>query len=99
MNSSNLSGILTRDPVLRYSESGRPQTRLEIRCHSGFGKVDGKTVKTYTTLPVYVFGEKAERVAGWLREGYIVEVSAKLKAKGDMVVIEADWVEEVRHAG
>jgi single-stranded DNA-binding protein len=78
VNSVTLSGILARDPQLRYVNN-KPETMLSVICTTYEPSSGGKWQKVSTTIPVIVKGQNAERVAGWFSGGSAVEIEGKLK--------------------
>lgn len=72
MNSVNLVGRLTRDPELRYGQSGTGYTRFTIAVDRPFKK-DGQPDADF--IPVLTFGKTAEACANYLKKGRLCSVS------------------------
>jgi single-stranded DNA-binding protein len=79
LNTVILSGALAREPQLSYG-TRPPRTRLDVVCHYPARDDGGKWVRQHTIVPVVVDGDKAERTAGWLKEGMVVEVEGSIRA-------------------
>jgi single-stranded DNA-binding protein len=75
----NLTGVLERNPELRYS-NGRPATKLFVATASPQKGADGKWGAIRTIIPVLVDESKAERIAGWFKAGMRVEITGRLKS-------------------
>ena len=79
MNVVNLTGILARDPILRYRDD-RPSVMLNVTTFTHKKDSSGKWRAVPTTIPVLVDESKAERVAGWFNAGAAVEITGRLKS-------------------
>lgn len=72
MNSVNLVGRLTRDPELRYGQSGTGYARFTIAVDRPFKK-DGQPDADF--IPVLTFGKTSEACANYLKKGRLCSVS------------------------
>jgi single-stranded DNA-binding protein len=79
MNVVNLTGVLARDPILRY-RGDLPSVMLEVTTFTHKKDSSGKWHAVPTTIPVLVDESKAERVAGWFKTGAQVEITGRLKS-------------------
>jgi single-stranded DNA-binding protein len=79
VNAVNLTGVLARNPELRYP-NGRPSAKLFVTTASPQKGADGKWSAVRTIIPVLVDESKAERIAGWLKAGMRVEITGRLKS-------------------
>jgi single-stranded DNA-binding protein len=79
MNAVNLTGVLARDPILRYRED-RSAVMLEVTTFTRKKDSSGKWRAVPTTIPVLVGENNAERVAGWFKSGAQVEITGRLKS-------------------
>jgi single-stranded DNA-binding protein len=73
INVATITGVLAREPRMDYG-SGTPMARLIVACFDLVKGEDGKWAKRRTAIPVVVEGKNAERTAGWLKEGMMVEI-------------------------
>lgn len=104
MNVVNLTGVLARDPILRYRWD-IPAVMLEVTTFTLKKDSSGKWRSVPTTIPVLVGERKAERVAGWFKGGAAVEITGRLKsmkietASGPVSVpaVEAVTVNEIKN--
>ncbi|MDR1516260.1 MAG: single-stranded DNA-binding protein [Synergistaceae bacterium] len=78
INVATITGVLTREPRMNY-DSGTPKARLIVACFDLVKDADGKWAKRRTIIPVVVEGKNAERTAGWLREGMMVEIEGSVR--------------------
>jgi single-stranded DNA-binding protein len=85
-------------------DSGLPKARMDVACFDLVKGGDGKWAKRRTIIPVVVEGKNAERTAGWLKEGMMVEVEgsvrgavvASVSGRGTTCFILARRVERVK---
>lgn len=71
MSDTNLcimSGRLTADPVLRFTQTGKAVSSFRLACNEVFGSGDERKEVT-TFAPVVVWGATAETVSTWLKKG------------------------------
>ena len=97
INQVIVSGVLERDPDLRFDEESRKaRVRLDVRCERPVKDRNGKWIRTTEIIPVYMVGTEAERVAGWNRQGGHVEIVGKLRPCGKGCIVVALHVESVK---
>lgn len=80
VNTVILTGVLARDPILGYSDSHRAKTRLDVVVSDFVRQEDGRWKPVPMTIPVVLYGESAERAAGYLEKGSPVEIEGKIKS-------------------
>lgn len=73
----NVTGNLTEDPELRYTNSGTPYARLRIAENHQFTNRDGNKVEKTSYHTVVCWRELAENVANSVRKGMRVMVSGR----------------------
>lgn len=96
INQVVISGVLERDPYLRFDEKKIAKVRLDVRCDRIVKGQDGKWVKDAEIIPIYMAGLKAERIAGWNKQGYHVEILGRLMPSGKGCIVVALRVESVK---
>ncbi len=73
MNKVHLIGNLTRDPEVRYTQSGKAVARFTIAIDDGYGE------NKRTDFPtIVVWGKTAETIANNLHKGSKVAVNGKI---------------------
>jgi single-stranded DNA-binding protein len=102
VNSVAITGVLARDPILRY-DGDKKIVKLYIDTPLRKKGADGKWTNVPNIVPVTSEGMNAERLAGWLKEGMYVEVEGQIigfdfdlrgkKAKAcSIAAIRVDWL-------
>ncbi len=77
-----LTGRLTSDPDLRYTQSGRPMLRFDIAVNRRWINPEtGQAEEEVTFVPVVVWGKQAETCAAYLRKGRQVAVDGRLRVR------------------
>ena len=76
MNKVHLIGNLTRDPEVRYTQSGKAVCTFSIAVNDGYGE----NKKAYF-FPVVVWGKSAEACGNSLHKGSKVAVTGKLTSR------------------
>ena len=76
MNRVSLVGRLTRDPELRYTESGKAVTNFSIACNTGYGEK-----RTTEYVDCVAWEKQAEAVAERARTGTEVFVDGRLQTR------------------
>ena len=71
-------GNLTRDPELRYVQSGRPVCKFGLATNRRFKKADGEMGEETCFVDVTVWGRQAETVNEYLRRGAGAFVEGRL---------------------
>jgi single-strand DNA-binding protein len=67
-------GRLGRDAEVRYTQAGTPVTTFAVAIEDGFG---GN--KTTTWLDCAMFGERGEKIAGYIRKGDRIGVTGSIR--------------------
>ena len=78
LNSVNIMGNLTRDPELRYTNSGRPICNLSIANNRVYTS-NGEKVSEVSYFDVEVWGVVGENCSKYLSKGSGVIVEGRLK--------------------
>ena len=73
MNKVHLIGRLTRDPEVRYTQSGKAVAKFTLAVDDGYGES-----KRTDFPPVIVWGKTAETVGNSLQKGSKVAVNGKI---------------------
>ena len=74
-----LTGRLTDDPELRYTQSGRARTRFSIAINRRYRDKEGNLQEETTFVPIVVWGPQAEACANFLSKGRQVAVDGRLR--------------------
>lgn len=74
MNSCNFVGRLGRDAEVRHTSAGTPVTTFAVAIEDGFGER-----KTTTWIDCAMFGERGEKVAGYIRKGDRIGVTGSIR--------------------
>ena len=72
-------GNLTRDPELRYTQSGKPIAKLGLAVNRNFKTADGEKREEVTFVDVDVFGVTADNCGRYLKKGRPVLIEGRLK--------------------
>ena len=80
LNKVLIAGRLTRDPDLRYTNSGKPFCRLGVANTRYFKKQDGERGEDTTFVDVVIWGNQAEWIGQRLRKGRPVIVEGNLRS-------------------
>lgn len=72
-----LVGRLTRDPEMRYTQSGIAVTRFTLACDRPFAGQDGKRETDF--IDCVVWRKQAENVAQYLKKGSMAGVDGRLQ--------------------
>lgn len=78
LNSVNIMGNLTRDPELRYTQSGKAVCGLSIANNQVFSK-NGERVTDVSYFDIDVWGVQAENCSKYLSKGSGIVVEGRLK--------------------
>lgn len=78
-NSVTILGRLTRDPELRYAQSGAPVCSFGVATSHRYTKADGQKAETTTFLDVSVWRRLAEICQQFLKKGREVLVMGTLR--------------------
>ncbi|HIC95626.1 TPA: single-stranded DNA-binding protein [Candidatus Bipolaricaulota bacterium] len=79
LNRVILTGRLTADPELRYTQSGRARTRFNIAVNQQYRDQEGNLQETTIFVPIVVWGAQAESCANFLKKGRQVAVDGRLR--------------------
>ena len=82
LNRVLLTGRLTADPELRYTQTGRAVTRLRIAVNRQWQNPEtGNREEETTFVTVVVWGKQAENCAAHLQKGRLVAVDGRLSIR------------------
>lgn len=81
LNSVVLIGNLTRDPELRYTQSGAPKAQFAIALNRYWKDREGNRQEETTFVPIVVWGPQAENCANYLKKGRSVAVEGRLSIR------------------
>ena len=76
MNSVNLTGRFTRDPEVRYTDSGSSIARFSIACDRRYKQEGGPTADFISCV---AFGKTAEFIEKYFRKGMKIEISGRIQ--------------------
>ena len=74
-----LVGNITRDPELRYTQSGTAIAKLSLAVNRSWRTETGETREEVTFVDVDAFGKQAETIGQYLRKGRPILVEGRLK--------------------
>lgn len=77
LNKVVLIGRLTKDPDLRYTQSGIAVARFTLAVDRGFKNQDGE--KQADFIPITVWRTQAENCAKYLQKGRLVAVAGRIQ--------------------
>jgi single-strand DNA-binding protein len=78
LNHVNLIGNLTRDPELRYTQSGVAVTRFTLAVSRDYKNQAGEREADF--IPCVIWRSSAERFAEWFKKGSRVSVTGRLQS-------------------
>ncbi len=78
LNNFQFIGNLTRDPELRYAQSGMPVCRLGLAVNDEYEK-DGEKIETTNFFDITVYGKTGENCANYLAKGKQVYIDGRIK--------------------
>ncbi|HCX72489.1 MAG TPA: single-stranded DNA-binding protein [Candidatus Cloacimonas sp.] len=81
VNTVILSGRLTRDIELRYTQSGTPVTKLPIAFDRNYKDASGEWQSETSFIDVVVWSKIAERCAQYLHKGSAVLIEGYLQTR------------------
>lgn len=76
MNSVSLIGRLTRDPELRYTQTGKAIARVTLAVNSPFKDSNGERQTDFINCTIW--GKQAENTANFLRKGSQAGVTGRI---------------------
>lgn len=77
INAVVLVGRLSRDPEMRYTQSGIAVTRFTLACDRPFAGQDGKREADF--IDCVVWRKQAENVSQYLKKGHLAGVEGRLQ--------------------
>ncbi len=82
LNRVILTGRLTADPDLKYTQSGRAMLRFDVAINRRWINPEtSQTEEEVTFLPIVVWGKQAENCAAYLRKGRQVAVDGRIRVR------------------
>lgn len=82
LNRVILTGRLTADPELKYTQSGRALLRFDIAVNRRWVNPEtGQPEEEVTYVPILVWGKQAENCAAYLKKGRQVAVDGRLRVR------------------
>jgi len=76
MNNVCLTGRLTRDPEIRYSDNGKTIARFTLACDRRFRSENGPTADFIGCI---AFGKTAEFIERWFQKGIKMELAGRIQ--------------------
>ena len=76
MNTVNLVGRLTRDPDIRYANSGTSVARINVACDRRFRTENGPTADF---IPCIAFGKTAEFIENYFHKGQRIGLVGRIQ--------------------
>jgi len=81
LNSVVLIGNLTRDPELRYTQSGAAKAQFSVAINRYWKDREGNKQEETTFVPIVIWGAQAENCANYLKKGRPVAVEGRLSIR------------------
>ncbi|QAA76810.1 MAG: Single-stranded DNA-binding protein [Candidatus Bipolaricaulis sibiricus] len=82
LNRLVLTGRLTADPDLKYTQNGRARLRFDVAVNRRWVNPEsGQLEEEVTFLPILVWGKQAENCAAYLRKGRQVAVDGRIRVR------------------
>lgn len=82
LNRVVLTGRLTADPDLKYTQGGRAMLRFDVAVNRRWVNPEsGQVEEEVTFLPIVVWGKQAENCAQYLRKGRQVAVDGRIRVR------------------
>ena len=89
MNNITLIGRLTRDPELKYSQSGKAFTKFNIAVQREFNRDEADFINCIA------WDKRAEAIAEYLRKGRRIAIQGRLNVRNYEQNGESKWITEV----
>lgn len=78
MNSTDLIGRMTKDPVLKYTANGQPVASFKLAVNRPFKSNDGQDADF---IPCVIWGNKAKNTHTYCSKGSLVGVTGRLQSR------------------
>ena len=79
LNRILLIGNLTRDPELRFTQSGTPVAKFGLAVNRFYTSQDGQKKQEVDFIPIVVWGKQAEHCEQYLKKGRQVFIEGRLQ--------------------
>ena len=79
INNSTIVGRLTRDPDLRYSQTGKAVCNFTLATNRPFKNAQGENEADF--IKCLTFGKQAENLANYMRKGSLVGVEGRIQTR------------------
>lgn len=79
MNKSTILGNITRDPEIRYAQSGTAVASFGVAHNHRWKDAQGQAKEDVTFVDVTAFGKQAELIAQYFKKGSRILLSGRLK--------------------
>ena len=79
MNEVHLIGNLTKEPDIKYTQSGVAVVSFILAVDRDYKNADGTTPTDY--ISCVAWRKQAEYIANWIKKGYMVAVSGSLQVR------------------
>lgn len=77
INNVTLVGRLTKDPEMKYTQSGKAVTRFTLAVNRSFTDANGNRDADFINITVW--GKTAENAANYLRKGHLAGVEGRIQ--------------------
>ena len=77
INNSTIVGRLTRDPDLRYSQTGKAVCNFTLATNRPFKNAQGENEADF--IKCLTYGKQAENLANYMRKGSLVGVEGRIQ--------------------
>lgn len=79
MNRVSLIGRITRDPEVRYSQSGSAFVMFTIAVNRTQRDANGQTVADF--ISITAFGQQAEFIGRYIKKGFLLAVAGRIQTR------------------
>lgn len=79
MNKVNLIGRITKDPELKYTQSGVPVCVFSLAVDRGFKDASGN--KQTDFIPCVAWRQQAEFIGTYIKKGYLLGLSGEIQTR------------------
>ena len=77
MNNTTIAGRLTKDPELRYAQSGKAVTNFTVAVNRPFKNAQGENEADF--INCVAFGKQAENLAQYMKKGSMLGVEGRIQ--------------------
>lgn len=79
MNRVSLTGRITRDPEVRYSQSGAAYVMFTVAVNRNQRDANGQTVADF--ISITAFGQQAEFIGRYIKKGFLLAIAGRIQTR------------------